>query len=221
MGFWDLHLFNKAMLGKQGWWLITRPESLCARVLKGRYFHDSDFLGSSQKKHASHTWRSIMAGKEVLERGLIKRIGNGASTDIWRDRWIPRHFNARPITPSQGQQVTLVSELLLDSGHWDEELIKAIFLPIDARAILCIPVRPQEEDWWAWEPEKFGYYTVKSAYRKISLSYQAATPPGASNDETWSRIWSLNVPPKVRVFWWRLLHEFLLAYQRYSEPSSY
>jgi hypothetical protein len=33
-----------AMLGKQGWQLLTRPESLCARVLKGRYFHDGDFL---------------------------------------------------------------------------------------------------------------------------------------------------------------------------------
>lgn len=38
MGFRDLHLFNKAMLGKQGWRLMTRPDSLCARVLKGRYY---------------------------------------------------------------------------------------------------------------------------------------------------------------------------------------
>jgi hypothetical protein len=70
-------MFNKAMLGKQGWRLVTRPDSLCARVLKGRYFHDGNFLTSRRKKHASHTWRSIMAGREVLERGLIKRIGDG------------------------------------------------------------------------------------------------------------------------------------------------
>ena len=29
MGFWDLHIFNLAMLGKYGWRFMTNPESLC------------------------------------------------------------------------------------------------------------------------------------------------------------------------------------------------
>jgi len=41
MGFRDLRLFNKAMLWKQGWRLIENPNSLCAKVLKGRYYHDA------------------------------------------------------------------------------------------------------------------------------------------------------------------------------------
>ena len=55
MGFKDLHMFNLAMLGKQGCRLIDRPNSLCARVLKGRYFHDTHFLSATRKKHASQT----------------------------------------------------------------------------------------------------------------------------------------------------------------------
>jgi len=135
IGFRDLHLFNKAMLGKQGWRLITRPDSLCARVLKGRYFHDSDFMGTARKKHASHTWRAILAGKEVVQRGAIKRIGNGTSTNIWQDRWIPMHFDARPLTPSDGQEVTMVSDLMTNSGQWNEELIREICIPVDAAPI--------------------------------------------------------------------------------------
>jgi hypothetical protein len=38
MGFKDIKLFNLAMLGKQGWRLLTNPDSLCAIVLKGKYF---------------------------------------------------------------------------------------------------------------------------------------------------------------------------------------
>jgi len=108
------------------------------------------------------------------------------------------HFDARPITLGVGQEVTHVSELMTDTGQWDEQMIRAIFLPIDARAILRIPVRPQEEDWWAWEPEKHGEYTIKSAYRKLIAPQ--VSEAGASGDVSWKRIWRLQVPPKVKVF---------------------
>jgi hypothetical protein len=39
MGFRDLVLFNQSMLERQGWRLLTEPNSLCARVL----FPHTDF----------------------------------------------------------------------------------------------------------------------------------------------------------------------------------
>ena len=36
MGFRDLHYFNLAMLAKQGWTLLSNPDSLCTRILKAR-----------------------------------------------------------------------------------------------------------------------------------------------------------------------------------------
>lgn len=99
MGFRDLPLFNKTMLGKQAWRLATRPDLLCARVLKGRYYHDTDFLSATRKKHGRHTWRAILAGREVLKKGMVKRIGNGEATKIWDEKCIPNHFNGIPLTP--------------------------------------------------------------------------------------------------------------------------
>jgi len=100
-----------------------------------------------------------MSGREVLDRGLIKRIGDGSSTNIWHDRWIPNHFEARPLTPQDGQDVAQVSDLLTADGRWDEDRIRQIFIPVDAAAILRIPTRPQLADFWAWEPEKHGFYS--------------------------------------------------------------
>jgi hypothetical protein len=57
LGFRDFTLFNQAMLGKQGWRLLTEPSSLCARVLKGRYYPDIDFLSAPKPRSCSFTWR--------------------------------------------------------------------------------------------------------------------------------------------------------------------
>jgi hypothetical protein len=161
----------------------------------------------------SHTWRAILAGKEVLRKGMIRRIGDGNLTNIWRDRWIPMHFDARSLTPGDGQEVTMVSDLLTESGNWNEELICGTFIPVDANAILRTPVRPQEEDWWAWELEKHGEYSVRSAYRKLAADQMQGDllQTQGSGDLSWKRIWKFEVPPKVRMFWWRVLHEFLPA----------
>lgn len=100
-------------------------------------------------------------------------------------------------------------------------------IPVDAKAILRIPMRAQVgEDWWAWEQEKHGVYSVKTAYRLLASTYQPATEaPESSGDEVWKKTWKLNVPPKVRVLWWRVLHDFLPAkselQRRHIEPTAF
>ena len=49
MGFRDFHSFNLAMLAKQGWRLINDPESLCARVLRAKYYPNGDLLKADRK----------------------------------------------------------------------------------------------------------------------------------------------------------------------------
>lgn len=50
MGFRAFEMFNQAMLAKQGSRLIAMPESLCSRILKGKYFHDNDFMSAKNKR---------------------------------------------------------------------------------------------------------------------------------------------------------------------------
>ena len=51
------------------------------------------------------------------------------------------------------------------NGSWDEQLIKDIFLPIDANNILAIPLSPHlQEDFVAWYKTKNILFSVRSAY---------------------------------------------------------
>jgi hypothetical protein len=47
LGFRDLHGFNLAMLGKQGWKFMTNRDAMVTRVFKAKYFPRGDFIGEA------------------------------------------------------------------------------------------------------------------------------------------------------------------------------
>ena len=65
---------------------------------------------------------------------------------------------------------------------------------------------------WAWEPERHGCYSVESAYRLLDearIGEAVGLEADGSGSSVWGKIWKLQIPPKVKVFWWRVIHEFL------------
>jgi hypothetical protein len=197
------------MLGKQGWRLMSNPDSLCARVLKGKYFPQGDFMSAGKKKNASHTWRAILAGRHVLEMGLIKRIGDGSSTNIWQDRWIPNAIGNKPVCKKDGATASTVADLLnVDGILWNEEALHQNLLPFDAEAVRQIPLGRVQQDFWAWSREKHGLYSVKSAYHLLaetelqSRSYTtgASSLSVADKDPRWLKLWRQRVPQRCECF---------------------
>ena len=77
MGFRDFHCFNPAMLAKQVRRLLYYPDSLCARVLRAKYFPDGKLLQAKMKSGSSFTWQSVLAGLECFKRGYIWRVDDG------------------------------------------------------------------------------------------------------------------------------------------------
>ena len=87
MGFKDLKAFNLALLAKQGQQILSNPSSLNHKVLKAKYFAESNFMEAQLGHKPSYTWRSLMAAKEVIGKGLRWNIGNGRKVNIWADKW--------------------------------------------------------------------------------------------------------------------------------------
>lgn len=141
MGFRDFAMFNQAMLAKQGWRLLTEPNSLCARVLKGRYFPNGDFWTAQCPRSSSYTWRSIMHGKKLLDKGILWRVGDGKYINILRDRWIPEVTPGTLLaSPSINDNQTVISLLKRNERQWNETAIRKSFPEEVADKILSIPL---------------------------------------------------------------------------------
>lgn len=117
-------MFNLAMLARQGWRLLENPDSLCAQVLRAKYFPNGDLLNAQEGQGISYSWRSIIRGIQALKEGLIWRVGNGQQINIWLDPWVPNSISRRPSTPRGQTIITRVSELIDPStGTWDSVMI--------------------------------------------------------------------------------------------------
>jgi ribonuclease HI len=116
------------------------------------------------------------------------------------------------MTPKGTNILQNVSDLINPiDGQWDLDLIESIFWPIDVQRILQIPLTPDREDFVAWHFNKIGLFTVRSAYyrqwdyqfgrhdRNQNIAQSASNP-------VWNKLWSLEIPSKIKIFGWRVLH---------------
>ena len=69
MGFQDLALYNDSLLAKQAWRLLHNKSSLFYKVFKARFFPNCSIIEAQDSRSASYAWRSILKGRDVLQRG--------------------------------------------------------------------------------------------------------------------------------------------------------
>uniref|UniRef100_A0A803QM48 Reverse transcriptase domain-containing protein n=1 Tax=Cannabis sativa TaxID=3483 RepID=A0A803QM48_CANSA len=89
LGFRSMKAFNQAMLAKQAWRLLQSRHFFVATLLKARYFPNTNFLDSGKGHRPSLVWTSISWGKELLQLGLCRSVGDGTTVSIFNDAWIP------------------------------------------------------------------------------------------------------------------------------------
>lgn len=51
------------------------------KTLKNKYFPHSSFMEAKESSMASFTWTSILCAKGLVEKGLVKTVGDENNTD--------------------------------------------------------------------------------------------------------------------------------------------
>lgn len=187
------------------------PESLMARVLKGKYFPSSNFLEAKIHSNVSFSWRSILGVKDILIKGLSRVIGNGRNTRIWSDPWVPRCRDYRVYgRGNEGQEDAphYVSELV-EEGQWKRDVLEQWFNDWEVRAIQNIPLPVHDmNDEWMWRYTKNGQFSVRSAYFITLFEERREHPTTSSgaNHGTWKILWRQKILPKIKMFGWKALN---------------
>lgn len=223
LGFKDIETFNLAFLGKQMWRLLTRKDSLLAKVFKARYFSKTSPLEVSLGSRPSYAWRSIHAAQKLLKKGTRRVIGNGAETNIWKDPWIGQK-PARAIQsviwrPNEAsistRDLQKVKDLMEYGGReWNEEILNIAFTAEDrARIQQLRPRGTHTQDGYCWDYSKSGQYNVKSGYWVLkNVPMDRETPQMVNQpslDALYQLAWKTDTNPKVHHFLWRCLSNCL------------
>lgn len=205
LGFRDLGSFNKALLAKQGWRILTEPTALLARVMKAKYFPHCSFLNARLGYNPSYSWRNIHGIIDILKAGLKWRVGNGKEISIWKDKWLPTPSTYRVMTAinTLSEEAVVSSLIDDDSKRWRSTLIDQIFWPHEADAIKSIPLSSHDfPDRYVWAPNKNGLFSARTAYHmvfqmKVMKDYEGECSSGSDvRVRWWQALWGMACPNK-------------------------
>ena len=109
----------------------------------------------------------MLAAQDLLQEGLRKTIGTGASTRVWLDLWLPTVLAraANDIGIHRDQNLLVKHLIEQDTKQWRIDVLQSLVDPGDMPLIRSIrPIRYDKEDGYCWIHTKSDLYTVKFGY---------------------------------------------------------
>ncbi|XP_060969051.1 uncharacterized protein LOC133036541 [Cannabis sativa] len=205
LGFRSLEVVNKAFMTKWAWKALTEKNSLWSLVINAKYVKGKNFLDLDINSSDSGMWKAVLQARPILQKSICKKIGNGRSTSIWFDPWVPA--SNRTPTPLKDVSfgVSWVNQFLLPNNQWNVGMVREWFNQVDVNEILNIDMSDEGgDDSWVWLGEKNGAFSIRSAYRSIKGGLLDNV--GA---EHWKWIWNSPLHSRLKLLWWQLYRDAL------------
>lgn len=157
-------------------------------------------------KYASHGWRSVIAGREILRKGISWAVGNGEQISIWSSPWLSFTSPCQPMGPATYESHNgMVSDLLCPlTNSWDVGKIRKLLPQYEAIILQIKTSSNPVNDTLLWLPEKNGSYSTKTGYGMgiTSLKMQTSTDQPVN----WLKhVWNVKTSPKLKDFLWRVV----------------
>ena len=177
MGFKEIEKFNDDLLAKQVWRMMHKPNSLCHKMFKVRFFLDCSILEAKESTIGSYAWKIILSARDVIKKGMVWQVGNGQFVCIREDKWLPDQIYRTVITPPSPSPPFLyplmprsVSSLIL-SQLCGKQIKLILSIPLNVR----LP-----PNCLIWSQTPTGVFTTRSAYQLLA-NFAMANSASSSN----------------------------------------
>lgn len=144
----------------------------------------------------------------IFQAATVINLGNGQSTYFWTDRWL-QGVSIQTIAPavfasvSARKRKTLVAQALPGNAwvrHITAPLTMQVLVEVERICDLLDNVQlSHEPDTFSWSLTSDGDYSAASVYG--AMFFGSSQPLGAKY------IWKTSAPPRVRVFFWLVMHQ--------------
>ena len=141
-------------------YLGKNPNSLLGQTLLNKYCRTENILECSAPNSASHGWRGILAGCDLLKQELGWVIGDGHSVSVWSDNWMSTTQQLCPMGPPTAESQNMkVQELFIpNSTTWDVDKLKTYLPQYEVIIRKIVPSSQNMKDEIVWLLEKSGNY---------------------------------------------------------------
>ncbi|GAU50504.1 hypothetical protein TSUD_409790 [Trifolium subterraneum] len=196
---------NISLLGKLVWDMVQSSNKLWVDLLSSKYVKGSTFLLSGNNSSGSPTWSSIIQAKNILKDGFSWRAGSGTSS-FWSSHWttLGQLGALVPYIDIHDLQLSIKDVLSTNSPH--THILYTQLPPSVSDLINNIHIKFNDsiDDAFIWTSNKNGSYTTKSGYNWLLSLQNLVTPHNPSL--SWSWIWKLQLPEKIKFFFWLACH---------------
>lgn len=123
LGIKDLKIFNKALIQKVVWQLVTNQDRVWVGIIKAKYFPQNSFWSAEDKQGTSNLWKALLENKNEVLIHTIWHIGDGKEIAVQGQPWYEQG-----VIQGGGSTIHLKVTTLYDhsSKNWKTQLIMDI-----------------------------------------------------------------------------------------------
>lgn len=220
LGITSLEHRNLSMFGKNWWHVKTNKACKWLKVLKSKYGHDLSKWTNQQNRNTKSMFITSMTylSNHICTKGLFDNNNykwqshTGNCIMFWEDAWAldtplsttyPRNYRlSRYKFVSISNMIHIWEQTTSPQELWHKEL--HTLEEIEAQGIYDILQNHRTttgEDVLIWKHNNKAYNTA-DMYRLINTN-------NSFSISRWSFLWDLKVPPKIRIFVWKLCNKIL------------
>jgi mannosylglycoprotein endo-beta-mannosidase len=167
LGIKRLQKWNQAATLKHIWNLLTNKATVWTLWIHAILLRGKSFWQVPMPSNPSWSWRKILQSRDWCRGWFTVKIGNGSSTFLWYDYWLPEGKRLIDIHPLRTLTATglpwnaRVSSIIND-GHWNFPMDITV-LHTSWQSIVFQP-KQHHEDQWVWTGHSSGHFSIRSAW---------------------------------------------------------